>query len=178
MHEKTLSTETVYSGLVVNVDRLNVELETGQHAVREIVRHHGAVAILARLPDEQFVFIRQYRKATEKIMLEVVAGVLEAGEDSRSTALRELKEETGFEALDIDKIGSIFPSPGYLDEQIDVFFAMLPAVAGARDLDHDERVEVVVMSGREFTDRIRRGEVEDAKTLAAWALYRSCILLE
>ena len=171
MHEKTIKAETLYRGRLVDVEMQDVELETGQTAVREIVRHKSAVAVLARLPDGRFVFIRQFRKPAEKIMLEVVAGLLDEGEDPVASARRELKEETGYEALSIDRLGQIYPSPGYLDERIDIFFAELPETPGQRDLDHDERLEVIYLSSDQFSRMIQRGEVEDSKTLATWSLF-------
>jgi hypothetical protein len=73
-HEKTLRAETRYVGRIVSVEVQEVELETGQQAFREIVRHRGAVAVLAVRPDARFLFVRQFRKPVEQVVLEVVAG--------------------------------------------------------------------------------------------------------
>ena len=74
MYEKTLSRKTVYEGIILNVDVLDVELENGKRSKREIVQHGVAVAIIPQLPDGRFVFIRQFRKPMERICFEVVAG--------------------------------------------------------------------------------------------------------
>lgn len=171
MFEKTLSTKTIFEGRIIRVETLEVELETGQRAYRELVRHQGAVAVIARRPDGKFLFVKQFRIGSQQVMLEVVAGILETGEDPEACARRELKEETGHDAVSIRSLGHIFPTPGYVDEKIRVFFADVDHVAGERELDHDERLEVVPLSADEFRDLIRRGEVTDAKTLAMWTLF-------
>lgn len=171
MYEKTVNAETCYRGHIVDVEVQQVELETGRLALREIVRHKAAVAVLPRLPDGRFLFIRQFRKPAEQILVEVPAGILDDGEEPAASARRELLEETGYAATRLDHAGQIYPSPGYVDERIDVYFAEVSGEPGPRDLDPDERVEVVCLTKDEFIRMIRRGEVKDSKTLAAWSLY-------
>ncbi len=173
MYEKTVSSEIRYRGRIVDVEMQEVELETGQRAAREIVRHRPAVAAVAKTEDGRWVFLRQFRKPAEKIMFEVVAGIREEGEDPERAIVRELKEETGYRVVSIERLGKVYPSPGYVDEEIDIFLAQLEGAAGDRHLDPDERIEVLLLTRDEVWDRIRRGDVEDSKTLAAWALFAS-----
>ena len=77
--EKTLATERKYTGKIISVDLLDIELPDGRKAKREVIRHGNAVAILARRPDGKFVFVKQYRKAAEEALIEVIAGGLEPG---------------------------------------------------------------------------------------------------
>jgi ADP-ribose pyrophosphatase len=170
MYEKTISKKTAYEGIILNVDVLDVELETGRRSVREIVQHGLAVALIARAPNGNFVFIRQFRKPIERICFEVVAGNCDHGEDPKVSAERELVEETGYAVQTLEKLGSIFPSVGYCTERIDIFFAEL-GKQGEPSLDDDERIEVVTVSEDEMNRKIRDGEIEDSKTLAAWMLY-------
>ena len=172
MHEKTLKRETVFSGRLVRVETLEVELETGSRAYRELVRHPGAVCVLLRAPDGRLALVRQFRVGAQKQMLEVVAGILDAGEDPDAAAHREVREETGFLLARLSRMGVLYPTPGYVEERIICYYAEA-AVLGDRQLDHDERVEVELLEHTEFVARIRRGEIEDAKTLAAWALYQA-----
>ena len=72
--EKTLNTERKYTGKIISVDLLDIELPDGRKAKREVIRHGNAVAILARRPDGKFVFVKQYRKAAEEALIEVIAG--------------------------------------------------------------------------------------------------------
>ncbi|MFH0909789.1 MAG: NUDIX hydrolase [bacterium] len=172
MHEKTLTSKTVFSGKLLRFEVQDVELENGQKAYRELIRHPGAVAVLARAPDGRFVFVRQFRKAVEKIMIEVIAGILEPGEQPQTAAHRELKEETGYDAEKLSHLGRVYPSPGYVDEAIDVYFADLAVGPGPKNPDWDECLEVVMMPAAEFEAMVRSGGVQDAKTLAAWAMYK------
>ena len=172
MYEKTLSKKTVYKGRIFDVDVLEVELENGKRSLREIVRHGVAVAIIPRLPDGRFVFIRQFRKAMERTCFEVVAGNCDDGEKEAATAIRELQEETGFIADSIELIGPLFPSVGYCTERIDVFFAEVSG-RGKTSFDDDERIETVVLTGAEVDDMIANNQIADAKTLAAWMLFKA-----
>ena len=173
MHEKTLSRKTVYEGLILSVDVLDVELENGKRSQREIVQHGVAVALIPRLPDGRFVFIHQFRKPMERICFEVVAGNCDPGEAEAVSAGRELTEETGYVAESLELLGPVFPSVGYCTERIDIFCAEVAAERGAVSFDDDERIETVLLTEEEMDAKIRAGEIADAKTLAAWMLYKA-----
>src|ERR1044071_8883951 len=93
---KTISSEYVYRGKVVTLRIDTVERADGVRTKREIVEHHGAVAIVPMLDDETVLLIRQYRQAVDEMLLEIPAGTLEDGEDPEVCAARELEEETGY----------------------------------------------------------------------------------
>lgn len=171
MYEKTIDTRRVYEGRVVKLDILDVEQQNGTRTVREVIRHAGAVAILPQLPDGRFLLIKQFRKSVERYLIEVVAGTLERGEKPLACAHRELREEVGYQAEQMVSLGTIYPSPGYVDEAIDVFYARLFHEQGAADPDHDEHIESYPLTAEEINDHIGRGDIRDAKTLAVWLLY-------
>jgi ADP-ribose pyrophosphatase len=173
MHEKTLSRTTVYEGLILSVDVLDVELENGRISKREIVQHGVAVAIIARLPDDRFVFIRQFRKPMERICFEVVAGNCDDEEHEADSAVRELQEETGYIAESMELLGPIYPSVGYCTERIDVFYAKVSAERGETSFDDDERIETVIITEAELDDMIQTNQIADSKTLAAWMLFKA-----
>ncbi|MBT3193980.1 MAG: NUDIX hydrolase [Verrucomicrobia bacterium] len=173
MHERTLHSEKAFQGKLLRVNVLDVELECGKRAIREIVKHPGAAVILAQRPDSQFVFVRQYRKAVEMELLEVVAGTIDPGETPDACAHRELTEETGYTATSLKKLGEIYPAPGYSEEVLHVYFAELSPDRGAMRPDDDERLEVELLSSKTLEAMIKNGDIRDAKTLAAWTLYRS-----
>ena len=175
LFEKTLTKKTLYAGRILSLELQEVELPDGTRAPREIIRHAPAVGVLARRPDGAFVFVRQFRKAVERVMLEIVAGICEPGEKPSETAARELREETGYTAAKHIELGSAFATPGYVDEQFTIFFAELEPTSGMTEHDEDERVEAVVLSRAEFERMIVAGEVIDAKTLAAWLLFEKKI---
>lgn len=173
MREKTVGSKTVFEGRIMRVEVLDVELPDGRGATREIVRHGPAVAVIARRHDGRFVFIRQFRKAMERICFEVMAGNCDPGEDAEVSAIRELKEETGYEPTSIRFLAPIYPSVGYCDERIDIFYADVGNQPGQTDFDHDEEIETVLLTEEEMDAQVRAGEVQDAKTLAAWMLYKT-----
>ena len=116
--EKTLATERKYTGKIISVDLLDIELPDGRKAKREVIRHGNAVAIVAHRPDGKFVFVKQYRKAAEEALIEVIAGGLEPGEDPIEGARRETAEETGYEVTSIKFLTTIICTPGYCEERI------------------------------------------------------------
>ena len=170
--EKTLATERKFTGRIISVDLLDIELPDGRKATREVVRHCSAVAILARRPDGRFVFVRQYRKPVEEALVEVVAGCLEPGEDPAEGAKRETAEETGYEVTDLKFLTTIVCTPGYCEERIHLYFAELSGTAHAQNQDHDENVHPVVLSEEEIDDGIRNGTIFDSKTLSVWLCWK------
>ncbi len=171
MKEKTIHSDLVFSGQLIRLEVLDVELEDGTRSIREVVRHPGAVAVLACRDDGTLILVRQYRKAVEQHMLEVIAGTLHKGEDPAVCARREVEEETGYQVQELKSLGDLYPSPGYVDERIVVYFAMVEPGDGSGQQDHDERVEAVELSHEEVAKLILAGGITDAKSLAVWTLY-------
>lgn len=171
MREQTRHLDVIYSGQLLRLEVLDVELEDGTRSLREVVRHPGAVAVVAAKPDGTHVFVRQFRKAVERYMIEVVAGTLHKGENPEACARREVEEETGYRVEEIRCLGDIYPSPGYVDERIVVFVAKV-APGGGLAQDHDERVEPVEFTEADFERQILDGAILDSKTLACWTLYQ------
>ena len=170
--EKTLSCERKYTGKIVSVDLLEVELPDGRKAKREVVRHGAAVAILARRPDGNFVFVKQYRKPAEEAHIEAIAGGLEPGEDPIEGAKRETAEETGYDVTSIEPLTTIICTPGYCEERIHLFYAELSGTAHSQDQDPDENVFPVILSEDEVESGIRDGSIFDSKTLCAWFCWK------
>ena len=170
--EKTLGCERKYTGKIISVDLLDIELPDGRKAKREVIRHGNAVAILARRPDGKFVFVKQYRKAAEEALVEVIAGGLEKGEAPEGGARRETAEKTGYDVKSIRFLTTIICTPGYCEERIHIYFAELSDGQHTQDQDPDENVFPVVLSEDEVEAGIRNGTIFDSKTLSAWACYR------
>jgi len=132
-----------------------------------VVRHAGAAAIVALYPDGTVAMLRQYRHAIGDYLREIPAGCRNSGETPRQCAERELAEEAGLAALRWDHLGSIVTIPGFCDERIELFLArQLSEVR--RNLDHDEVIgETERVELSEALAMIRRGEINDAKTICA-----------
>ena len=164
--EKQLSRRDIYRGRIITVHCDEVELSDGSVSRREIVEHHGGVAVLPVDADGRVYCVRQYRYAYGKSLLEAPAGKLEAGEDPLECAVRELSEETGFTAERYIPLGSLYPSPGYCSEVLYLYLA-LGLRPGEAHLDKGEFLDVETHSLDELLDMAMRDELHDAKTVAA-----------
>jgi ADP-ribose pyrophosphatase len=139
--------------------------------VKDVVRHPGAVAVVAVLDDGRLVLVRNNRVAVGRALVEFCAGKLEAGEDPQDAAARELEEETGYSAERIERLGMFFTSPGFTDERMHVFLASGLRPVPQR-LEPGEEIEVVLMDRLGFEQAMASGAVEDGKTLGAYLLWR------
>ncbi len=173
LEERTLSTTPLYSGRVISLQIDEVMLPNGKTATREIVKHPGAVAIMA-IHENQLLVVAQYRKALEKIQVEIPAGKLEKGEDLLEAAARELEEETGYIAKSLTHVCSFYTSPGFADERLHLYFTD-EIVPGMRNPDEDEFVEAEFITFEQAQAYIAAGFISDAKTMLtifAWQTYR------
>jgi ADP-ribose pyrophosphatase len=168
--ETKVSSESVFDGKLLHVRRDTVRLPDGNLATREYVVHPGAVLIVPVLPDGRLVVERQYRYPVGAVFLEFPAGKLDPGETGLATAQRELAEEAGYVATTWTPFGRIYSVAGHSDEVIDFFIAEGLAHVGAK-LDDGEFLEIVTMSLDEMLAVLDRGEITDAKTVAALLLY-------
>ena len=169
MHEKITHTDEIYNGRVVKLVVHDVELPDGKHSKRELVRHPGAVAIVALDPDQNVLLVRQYRIAADQILREIPAGTLNPGEDPQVCAIRELQEETGYKPGNIERIGGIFVAPGYTTEFIHLYLAT-DLAESSLDQDEDEFIEMDRVSLGEAVAMIERGDIIDGKSTAALLL--------
>ncbi|EIJ78755.1 methanol dehydrogenase activator protein [Bacillus methanolicus PB1] len=166
--EKTIKTEQIFSGRVVKLQVDDVELPNGQTSKREIVRHPGAVAVIAVTNENKIVMVEQYRKPLEKSIVEIPAGKLEKGEDPRITALRELEEETGYQCEQMEWLISFATSPGFADEIIHLYVAKgLSKKENAAGLDEDEFVDLIELTLEEALQYIKEQRIYDSKTVIA-----------
>ncbi|MCM3236893.1 NUDIX hydrolase [Heyndrickxia oleronia] len=166
--EKTIHTEKVFEGKVVRLQIDDVELPNGKTSKREIIKHPGAVAVLALTPENKIVLVEQYRKPMERALVEIPAGKLEPGEKPEVTAVRELEEETGYECNPLDHIISFYTSPGFADELIHLYLATgLRKKENPRSADEDEFVELIEVSLEEAIQLVKEQKIFDAKTAYA-----------
>lgn len=172
LEEKTIATKQIFDGRVIKVQVDEVTLPNGKTATRELVKHPGAVAIIPITSEGKIVMVEQFRKPLERSIVEIPAGKLEPGEKPELTAIRELEEETGYGAMDLEFIQSFATSPGFADEVIHLFVARnLFEIAQPASLDEDEFVELMEVSIEEAERLVKEQRIFDAKTILAimWA---------
>ncbi|ARD49407.1 ADP-ribose pyrophosphatase [Sporosarcina sp. P37] len=166
--ERTLSTKQIFAGKIISLQVDEVELPDGKLAKRELVKHPGAVAIIALTEDKKIVLVEQFRKALERTMLEIPAGKIEPGEEPELTARRELEEETGYRAKSFKYLQTFSTSPGFADEIIHLYIAEnLVRIEHPAAGDEDEFIEVLEVSVKEAEELIANERIYDAKTVAA-----------
>ena len=138
----------------------------GQTILRDVVLHPGAVAILPLVDDEHICLLRNHRFILDEVLWEIPAGTLEAGEAVEAAAVRELAEETGYQAAKWRKVLEFYPSPGVLSERTHLFVAS-ELTAGAMRPEADEQLEPQVVAISQALAWTRDGTIRDAKTLLA-----------
>lgn len=164
--EKTISSEMIYQGKILNLRRDKVSTVGEKESYREIVEHMGGVTLAAITDEGKMVMVKQYRKAAGKVVLEAPAGKLEPGEDPRLTAIRELREETGYTAKTLEHITSFYSSIGYSEEVLHLYLAT-DLIPGETDFDESEAIEIEEWDIDELKQMVLNGTVEDGKTIAA-----------
>ncbi|WP_294764676.1 NUDIX hydrolase [uncultured Rhodoferax sp.] len=167
--ERQVSSEEILKGHLLHAFRDQVLLPSGKQAVREYIRHPGAVMVIPLLDDGagnlRLVLERQFRYPVGQVMLEFPAGKRDAGEELQRCAQRELLEETGYTATQWAHAGVMHPVIAYSTEFIDIWFAR-GLHAGPRQLDDGEFLDVVTATPAELLQWCQQGLVTDAKTLA------------
>lgn len=169
LEEKTLNKNRIYKGRVINFNLDEIELPNGEKATREFVEHPGGVAILA-IKDGFVYLVRQFRYPLHKEIIEIPAGKLDKNEDVLKAAEREFKEEIGAVNASLIELGSIYPSVGYTNEIIHLFYSDTFSLEN-QSLDSDEFLNVIKMPLKEFEQKITNNEIKDAKTIASYNLF-------
>lgn len=173
--EKKISSERIFSGKIIGVERDTVELPNGETAFRELIRKNGAVCVVALTENDEVLLVNQCRYPYNTVLKEIPAGKLEGDEDHLLCAKRELSEETGYEAETIVPIGEFYPSPAIMDEVLYMYLAT-GLTLGQTHMDDDEFIENEKMPLEELVQKIIDGEIPDGKTQAAvlkvWAMKK------
>ena len=169
--EKMLKTELKYRGRIINVKVDEVELPSGNKSFREVVEHPGAVAVIAQDAAERLILVRQYRYPAGENLLEIPAGKIDPGETPENCARREMEEETGYSVEKLELLSRIYTTPGFSNEVIyiyrgyDLQYTGIPA--GSGDADEEENLLPVLLGKQEAVNKIKSGEITDAKTIMA-----------
>ncbi len=168
--EKTIKRTEIFKGHIFDVAVDDIQLPDGKTAKRELVFHKGAVCVLAVTPEGKLILVKQYRKAIERLSVEIPAGKLEVGEagSEEAAALRELEEETGYTTDKLTLLHDFYSAIGFCNERLRLYLADdLVRVENPRPKDEDEFIELMEVSLEEALDLIASGDICDAKTIMA-----------
>jgi len=166
-----LGSEQVFKGKVFSIDRDQVKMPNGRTVTVDVVRHSRSVVLVPVPEPGKIILIRQYRHAVNAFLWELPAGSVDGGESPEDAARRECHEEIGLVPATIVRLGAMFPTPGYCDEEM-VFFRLsgLEKTDEQAALDEDEDIEAKVFELRDAREMLRRGEIQDMKTLVGLTL--------
>ncbi|MFA5786590.1 MAG: NUDIX hydrolase [Actinomycetota bacterium] len=166
-----------FEGQVIRVRVDDVRFSDGSTGTREVVEHRGAVGALPVLPDGRVVLVRQYRHPVGGELIEIPAGKLDLdGEAVESCIRRELIEEVGFQAGRLLPAAVFYTTPGFSNELFHLFVALdLSPVAGAPGKHEEADMQVMILDMDAALDRVRSGEIRDAKTIIALTLGKEIV---
>lgn len=167
LFEKKKSENLIYDGKVIRVHVDEVELENGELAKREIVDHRGGVCVAILTPENELIFVRQFRYSVGEVLLELPAGKLEKGEDPFEAMKREQREETGTSAEEYVFLGNVYPTAGYSGEVIRLWACRLTQDGGALHLDRDEFLENRRIPLDQAVEMVLNNELPDGKSQIA-----------
>ena len=171
MQFELISSETLLKGRAFLIRRDHLKTPDGHKTKLDIIEHGGSVIIIPVDKDGNLIFVRQYRHAAGMDLLELPAGTLEKDEDPAVCAAREIREETGFAANKIQKIGDFYLAPGYSTEFMHVYLAQ-ELRHDPLEADVDEFLSVETIPLADAFQMAERGEIPDAKSLAALLLVK------
>ena len=161
--------QKIYEGKILGLSVYDGKIE-GRKVKREVIEHRGAAAMLAFDEDKKLILVKQHR-FPHGYVLEIPAGTLEKNEEPTKCAFRELEEETGYRAKKMTPLITFYPSIGYNSEIIHCFLASgLKKIAGLK-LDDDEILSVVKIDIKKVLRMIKKGEIQDSKTICAVLSY-------
>ena len=167
--EKTLRKNYIYQGKILNLRVDDALLEDGTKCKREIVEHSGGACVLY-VEKDNVLFVKQYRYAYGETVCEIPAGKLNAGEEPKAAAARELEEETGIKAARLELLYETYPTPGYTNERIYIYRAFDGTKAEAKP-DEGEFLDVEWIPLARAKEMLKRSEIKDAKTIIALQAY-------
>lgn len=165
MNFKIEKSEIKFSGKVFDLKVDNIVYDSGNKGIREVAVHPGGAVAVAFTEDGKIVMVKQFRYPLRKFLFELPAGKLDKNEDPMHCAVRELEEETGYRTKNIEKLGSIYTTPGFCTEELHIYIAknLVPGNHNREEGEHG--MEVFEFTLDEIEEKIRNGEITDSKTI-------------
>lgn len=169
---KRLSRDLIFKGKIIDYYQDTMQIPNGNVVKWDYIHHKGAAAILPVDENGRLIMVRQYRNALDRYTLEIPAGGLNSvDEPTRDAAIRELSEETGYHAKQVDFLLTVRTTVAFCNEKIDIYIAQ-GLTPGEQHLDEDEFVDAKAYDLDELVQKIYSGEIEDSKTIAAILAYK------
>lgn len=173
MNYKLKKTEILYKGKIFDLQVDEIEYSSGNTGIREIAVHPGGAVVVPVKDDGKIIMITQFRYPLQKIVLEFPAGKLDKNEDPLNCAFRELEEETGYSSKNIIKIGSIYTTPGFCNEILHLYLARNLTPGNHNREEGELGMEIHEYTYDEIDEKIKKGEIVDAKSICAFHLAGS-----
>ncbi|SES91674.1 NUDIX hydrolase [[Clostridium] polysaccharolyticum] len=169
---KRVKRNLVHKGRIIDVYQDDILTPAGDTVTYDIVEHKGASSMVALDENGKVLMVRQYRTAIQKESLELPAGGINPGEDTKTCAMRELEEETGYRPLEAHHLLDVYTSVGFCNEKIYIYYTD-SLVSSRQNLDEDEFVHVERYAIEELVKMIEQGKIEDSKTVAGILAYKN-----
>lgn len=173
---KRLSRDLVKKGAILEYYQDTIQVPNGNIVKWDFIKHNGAAAVVPVDDNGRLIMVRQYRNALDRYTLEIPAGGLNGSDEpTKEAAARELIEETGYHAKELELLLTIRTTVAFCNEKIDIYVAR-ELTPGSQHLDEDEYVDVKAYTVEELLDKIWKGEIQDSKTVAAILAYKEKFL--
>lgn len=172
MH-KIIASKTPYEGVIFRVDSQIIETPDKEKLKRDVVyKNAGAVILTINKDKKTVVLCKEHRAGVEKIVYGFPAGVMDQGElNPELTAQREVREETGYTPISTEYLGKGYSSPGYTNELIHFFLAIVEGEAEEQELDGDESIEIVEIPFDDLQAYMVNGKIPDNNSYCCFMRY-------
>jgi ADP-ribose pyrophosphatase len=175
MNFKLIKSNFLFKGKVFDVKVDEIEYNSGNKGIREVAVHPGGAVVVAVKDDGKIIMVHQFRYPLQKKIFELPAGKLDNNEDPYNCAVRELEEETGYRAKKVEKLGQIYTTPGFCTEILHIYIAK-ELIHGEHNREEGEQgMEIFELSKQEIEEKIKTGEITDAKTICGIYLAQKYI---
>ncbi len=169
---KRIKRDLVQEGRIIDFYKDTIEIDGGKITHFDFINHRGAAAMIPVDMNGNILMVRQYRNAIDQYTLEIPAGGLNPGEDGMSCAIRECEEETGYRAGEVFHLLDLYTTVAFSNEKIEIYYTT-GIIPSNQNLDEDEFVTAESHSLEALTEMILKGEIVDAKTIAAILAYKA-----
>jgi ADP-ribose pyrophosphatase len=173
MNFKIKNSEIKFHGKVFDLRVDNIIYNSGNEGIREVAVHPGGAVVVAANGNGKIIFVKQYRYPLDKALIELPAGKLEKNEDPIHCAIRELEEETGYSSGKIEKLGSIFTTPGFCTEELHIYLAKDLNPGNHNREEGEFGMQIFEFTLDEIEDKIKTAEIQDSKTICGIYMYRN-----